>query len=102
MVVLTIVHLEPRDQEVVEPVPARPARPPPADLAPLVAVQSAERIAEPVRLEPAQQRELRPLPLLAAIRSQPSVAVAREAPDGAVGVLAPRRVEIAAEDRRPR
>src|SRR4051794_17368080 len=61
-------------------------------------VQVAVRVAEAVRLETAQECELGQIPALAAIRSQLSVSRAREGPEGSIGLLRARRVEVTADD----
>src|SRR3954451_10840442 len=76
---------------------AAPPRPLPAGLLGGETVQRAERIAESIRLQPPDEGALRRVPALAAILAQAAIAVARERPDAAVGVLAPRRVQVSAE-----
>src|SRR5206468_4679370 len=83
-----------RDDQVVEPVAATPPLPGPAELAHLGAVQRAECVAEAELLEPLEQRQLGPVVALAALRAELAGPGAGECPDAAVGMLAPRRVEI--------
>src|SRR3954451_1583615 len=87
-----------RGDHVVQPV-AAPAGAP-ADLPALVAVKLAEDVAESVGLQATQPGQLRLLPGCAAVEPQASARVAGEAPGGAVGLLAARRVEVANHDLR--
>ena len=73
----------------------------PARLARRVAVQRAERVGEAELAQARHDAQLGLVPGAGALRAEPPAPVARERPDGAVGQLAPRRVEVAAEHARP-
>src|SRR3954447_2466158 len=92
---------QPVDQDVVDPPAAAIAREGPARLALAVAVQGAEGVDPPAGAEPAPHGSPRPAPPLAALGAQPARAVVREGEHVAVGELATRGVEVAAQDPRP-
>ena len=101
MEILYLLHAEvARHEDVVEPVSALPPRPLPAQLAPLIPVALAERVADPVGLEASQDGELSLVPALPPVGSQPAPLVAGEGPHLPARVLLAWRVEVPADDPR--
>src|SRR3954469_15736521 len=94
-------RLQSVDQAVVEPPAAAIASEGPARLALAVAVQGAEGVDPPLGAQPVHEGSLGAVPPLAALGAQPARAVVREGEHVAVGELATRGVEVAAQDPRP-
>src|SRR5947209_18972055 len=87
---------------MVEAVAAARALPDPARLARLVAVELSEGVAESVRLETLDQRKLSLVPAFSPLRPELAVTRTGEGPHPSIRVLAPGRVEVAADDARAR
>src|SRR2546421_9508653 len=100
VLVAALLGAQSGDEQVIKAVAAAPARPAPADLAPLVAVQGAKGVAKAERPQAADEQQFGSVPALSALGAQAAVAVARERPHAAVGVLAARCVEVSAQDAR--
>src|SRR4051794_23397877 len=84
--------------QVIQPVPAAPPWPLPAQLAQRQALLGSNGVAEAAGLKALDKSQLGLIPALAAILPQPPVPVSGEGPHPPVLVLPARRVQVAAHD----